>query len=184
MKGVCATAEKKVAKEVLDWVLCIGIAVIIGLLIVTFVGQRTIVHDISMEPTLHEGNNLIVEKLSTRFGWMHRGDIVVLDSPGESRQLIKRLIAFEGEKVEIKDGKVFIDGKQLEESYLKDVDTEPRDGFPEYSNLTIPKGMVYVLGDNRPASLDSRTFGAVDKSTLHGRAIYRAYPFNKMGVLK
>lgn len=161
--------------------LSIGIAVIIGLLIVTFVGQRTIVHDISMEPTLHEGNNLIVEKLSVRFGGLKRGDIVVLDSPGESRQLIKRLIAFEGEKVEIKDGKVYINGKQLKESYLKNVVTEPREGLPEYSSLTIPAGKVFVLGDNRPESLDSRTFGPVDKSTLRGRAVYRIYPFNKIG---
>lgn len=179
---MCNTVENKAAKEIFDWVLSIGIAVAIGLILVTFVGQRTIVHDISMEPTLHEGNNLIVEKLSARFGWLHRGDIIVLDSPGENRQLIKRLIAFGGEKVEIKDGKVFINGKQLEEKYLTDVITEPREKL-EYSNLTVPEGMVYVLGDNRPKSLDSRAFGPVPANTVRGRAILRFYPFNKFGKL-
>lgn len=175
--------NKNAAKEILEWVFSIGIAVAIGLLLVTFVGQRTIVHEVSMEPTLHEGNNLIVEKLSASFGWLHRGDIVVLDSPKENRQLIKRLIAFAGEKVEIKDGKVFINGKELEEKYLKDVVTEPREGTPQYSNLTVPEGMVYVLGDNRPESLDSRSFGPVYAKAVRGRAIFRFYPFNKFGKL-
>lgn len=182
---MCITVENRnTAKEIFDWVFSIGIAVAIGLLLVTFVGQRTIVHDVSMEPNLHEGNNLIVEKVSARFGWLHRGDIVVLDSPGENRQLIKRLIAFAGEKVEVKDGKVFINGKELKEKYLKeDVVTEPRVGTPQYSNMTVPEGMVYVLGDNRPASLDSRAFGPVDAKTVRGRAILRFYPFNKFGKL-
>ncbi len=84
------TAEGKKISEALDWIVHIAIAIVIGVLIVVFVGQRTIVHDISMEPTLVEGDNLIVEKLGFRFGWLKRGDIIVFKSPQEDRQLIKK----------------------------------------------------------------------------------------------
>jgi signal peptidase I, bacterial type len=177
------TAKNNNMNEALDWILHIGIAVVIGVLIVTFVVQRTLVHDISMRPTLVDGDNLIVEKLSAKLGGLKPGDIIVFYSPEEKKQLIKRLIAVAGDKVEIKDGKVFVNGKQREESYIKGVDTEPL-GSPEYSNLTVKKGYVYVLGDNRPNSMDSRILGPIETSRISGRAVFRFYPFNKFGGLK
>lgn len=149
----------------------------------TFVAQRTLVHDISMQPTLVEGDNLIVEKLSARLGGLHRGDIIVFRVPEENRQLIKRLIAVEGDRVEIKDGRVYVNGEALEESYLKGVETQPN-GNPEYSNLVVQKGYVYVLGDNRPNSKDSRILGPIEAARISGRAIFRFYPFDKIGTLK
>ncbi len=180
---VVITSDTKNVKEALDWILHIGIAVVIGLLIVTFVAQRTLVHDISMQPTLVEGDNLIVEKVSAKLGGLHRGDIIVFRVPEENRQLIKRLIAVEGDKVEIKNGKVYVNDKEQDESYLKNADTEPG-SFPEYSSLIVKKGYVYVLGDNRPNSKDSRMLGPVETSMISGRAIFRFYPFNKFGLLK
>lgn len=178
-----STAKSSGVSEALDWLLHIGIAVVIGVLIVTFVVQRTLVHDISMQPTLVDGDNLIVEKLSTKLGGLKRGDIIVFYSPEEKKQLIKRLIALAGDKVEIKEGKVFVNDKEVKEEYLGDVITEPL-GNLEYSKLTIPKGYVYVLGDNRPNSTDSRILGPIETSKISGRAIFRFFPFNKFGKLK
>ncbi len=166
----------------LDWVLHIAIAVIVGVLIVVFVGQRTIVHDISMQPTLVEGDNLLVEKLGFRFGWLKRGDIVVFKSPEEEHQLVKRLVAVEGDRVEIKDGKLYVNEQVFLIGLPKEPETLPGDN-PEYSSLTVPKGYVYALGDNRPYSMDCRAFGPIEKKWITGRAIFRFYPFNKFGKL-
>jgi len=175
--------EKKKMREILDWVLHIGIALVIGFLIVTFVGQRTIVYDISMEPTLVEGDNLLVEKLGYRFGWLKRGDIIVFQPPWSDKRLIKRLIAVEGDTVQIKDGKVYVNG----ELFLTGLSQEPVTPDPvksEYNNLTIPEGMYYVLGDNRQFSEDSTEIGPIKKEWVKGRAILRLYPFDKFGSLK
>jgi len=177
---VIDTADSKNVREALDWILHIGIAIAIGILIVTFVAQRTLVHDISMQPTLVEGDNLIVEKVSAKLGGLKRGDIIVFYVPEENRQLIKRLIAVEGDKVEIKGGKVFVNGEM--EDYVKGVETQSS-GEEKYCNLTVEKGYVYVLGDNRPNSKDSRVLGPIQKSRISGRAIFRFFPFNKFGLL-
>lgn len=163
--------------ETLDWIIHIVIAIVIGVLLVIFVGQRTIVHDISMEPTLVEGDNLLVEKLGFRFGWLKRGDVIVFKSPDMDRQLIKRLIAVEGDKLEIKDGKVYVNG----ELSLIGMPDEPLTPGGPYSSLTVEEGQVYVLGDNRQNSHDSTDFGPIDADWIKGRAIFRFYPFSKFG---
>lgn len=171
-------------KETLDWLLHIAIALAVGILIVTFVGQRTIVHDISMQPTLVEGDNLLVEKLSTKLGGLHRGDIIVFDDPLEPKQLIKRLIALEGEKVEIReDGKVYINGTLLEEKYLGQEIRSNTLGDSQYMNMVVPKGHVFAMGDNREHSQDSRIFGPVEIRHISGKAIFRFFPFGKFGKL-
>ncbi len=174
--------EKKKINEALDWFLHLGIAVIVGLLIVTFVAQRTIVHDISMEPTLTEGDNLLVEKLSHRFGWLRRGDIIVFKSPESDILLIKRLVALEGDKVEVRDGKVYVNG-EISLTGLPEEPETPQGSLPEYTDLTVPEGMVYLLGDNRQYSLDSTEFGPVDKKWIKGRALIRVYPFDRFGAI-
>jgi len=176
-------ASNPVLKEVLDWTLHIMIAIVIGFLIVTFVGQRTLVHDISMQPTLYEGDNLVVEKVSPKIGNLKHGDIVVFYVAEEKRQLIKRLIAVEGDTVEIRDGKVYVNGAVKEEEYIKE-DFTPEGMKPEYSKLTVEKGYIYVLGDNRMNSNDSRSIGPVEAKNVTGKAILRFYPFNKFGILK
>ncbi len=174
--------KKKKRSEVLDWILHIGAAVIVGVLIVTFVAQRTIVHDISMEPTLTEGDNLLVEKLGYRFGWLNRGDIIVFESPDSDILLIKRLIAVEGDKVEIREGKVYVNG-ELSLIGLSEEPLTPEGDMPEYTDLTVPEGMVYLLGDNRPYSHDSTEFGPVEEKVIKGRALIRIFPFNRFGTI-
>lgn len=180
--------DNPVLKEALDWLLHISVAVIIGLLIVTFVAQRTVVFKQSMEPTLHEGDNLLVEKISPRLGKVNRGDIVVIKDASpefamEGKELIKRVVAVENDRVELRDGKVYINGEELKEGYIMGDYTPPGEN-PEYNSLTVPEGYVYVLGDNRTNSADSRTFGPVPASNIRGKAIFRFYPFSKFGVLK
>ena len=178
--GKEANGGKKAVNEVLDWFVHIGIAVIVSLLIVTFVAQRTIVHDISMEPTLTEGDNVLVEKLGPRFGWLKRGDIIVFRFPGEKKQLIKRLVAVEGDRVQVIDGKLYINGELSLIGLPEEPDT-PQGDLPEYTDLTVPEGMVYILGDNRMHSMDSTDFGPIEKKWIVGRAVFRFYPFGRFG---
>ena len=169
----------------------IAIAVIIGLLIVNFVLQRTIVDGPSMEPTLQNKDNLWVEKISPKFGSFKVGSIVTINVPEEIRNqynreknpIIKRVIAVEGDTVEIKDGKVLVNGKEKEENYITGNRTEVG-STSKFSKLTVPKGHIYVLGDNRGNSTDSRIIGPVDKKWVIGRAFVRTSPINKMGFLK
>jgi len=127
MQGRNCYEGKFVFKEALDWAAHIIIAVLIGLFIVNFVAQITIVNGSSMETTLHNGDRLIIEKISPRFGWLKRGDIVTInDYPGldsDRKPIIKRIIGLEGDKVEIRDGKVYVNGEALEEDYIN-VDVE------------------------------------------------------------
>lgn len=131
-----------------------------------------------MQPTLVEGDYLIVEKLSPRLGGLHRGDIIVFNVPEEHRLLIKRLIAVEGDKLEIKDDKVFINGT---ESKVVDLKVETWTDNPKYNNITIPAGHVFAMGDNRPNSNDSRVLGPIETKLITGRAIFRLFPFNRIG---
>lgn len=179
--------EKTVVREALDWLLHIIIAVVIGFLIVTFVAQRTVVNKHSMEPTLYEGDNLIVEKISPRIGNIRRGDIVTIvnaskDLQEEGKTIIKRIIALENETIEIRDGKVYVNGKPLKEDYIKGNYTGVVN--PKYRRLTVPEDHVYVMGDNRGNSKDSRSIGPISIEKIQGKAIFRIYPFSKIGVVR
>lgn len=174
-------------KGILSWILHIGIALVISLLVVNFVIQRTVVHSCSMEPTLQEGQHLWVEKVSTKLGSVHTGDIITIYAPEvvpeKGHQLIKRVIALENDTVEIKDGNVYVNGKVIKETYIKGDYTLDEGG--KYSKLTVPKGHVYVLGDNRSTAIeDSRTLGPIAFEKITGKAIFRTFPFDKFGFLK
>ncbi|MCX8130993.1 MAG: signal peptidase I [Clostridia bacterium] len=175
--------KNPVIKETLSWVIHIAIAVAIGLIIVNFVIQRTIVDGQSMEPTLQNADNLWVEKLTPKFGKLKYGDIVTIDVPekvGEERSpLIKRVIGVEGDSIEIRNGKVYLNNKELNENYIGDNITAP-----DYEKITVPKDCVYVLGDNRENSRDSREIGPVEIKKISGKAIFRFLPLNKFGPIK
>ncbi len=135
-----------------------------------------------MQPNLVEGDNLIVEKVSHRFGWLKRGDVIVFKLEEDNRQLIKRLIALEGDKVEIKDGKIYVNDEAADDSYLGEGVTTLPGSMAEYSSLVVPEGTIYALGDNRQHSKDSRMLGPIPISAVSGKAILRFYPFNKFGT--
>jgi signal peptidase I len=163
-------------REVLETVLP---ALLIALLINVFVGQATRVEGQSMEPNLHSEQRLVVEKLSYRFHGPQRFDIVVLNVASQGEELlIKRVVGLPGETVEIKDGGVYIDGKRLEEPFTDEYTQSGRHG-----QVTVPPLHVYVLGDNRDRSNDSRSFGPVPIENVIGRAWLSYWPLEDAGFV-
>lgn len=174
---------KGILKELLGWI--VYIAVIIGLtwLIITFVGQRTRVGGHSMEATLHDGDNLIVDKLSYRFRDPKRFEIIVFPySHKENTYYIKRIIGLPGETVQVKDGYVYIDGEKLDENYGLEV---MEDAGIAAEPIELGEDEYFVLGDNRNHSSDSRdpSVGILHRDELIGRAWIRIWPLDSIGVI-
>ncbi len=180
--------KNSVHKEIADWLLHIGAAILVGFLIVNFVIQFVVVHKNSMLPTLQEGNILIIEKIGPRFNRVNRGDLVTLNDvkvfPGIKEVLIKRVIAVENDKIDLRDGNVYINGVEINEGYINGEET--LEVKPEFSSLTVPEGSIYVMGDNRlpGESFDSRSIGPVSASTVGGRVLLRLYPLREFGTVK
>jgi signal peptidase I len=154
-------------------------AIVIAVLINLFLAQATRVYGHSMEPNLHTDQRLVVEKLSYRLHSPRRADVVVLHIPDHSKELlIKRVIALPGETIQIKNGSVYINEEYLDEPYL-DVETRG-----SYGPLTIPPDHIFVMGDNRGASNDSRSFGPVHVDQVVGRAWVSYWPIEVFGPIK
>lgn len=203
-------------KNILEWIYCILIAVIIAILIKYFVGTPTIVKQTSMWPTLEQNDRLILNRLPRTFEKMpERGDIITFEAPSNNatglniadienpvakydneptswwgkfiyhileigkESYIKRVIALPGEYVEIKDGKVYINGQELDEPYLTDdVITEPTGVL---NNFIVPENTVFAMGDNREGSKDCRAFGCVPLEKIESKVVIRFWPLNKFG---
>jgi len=166
------------------WIKDLLIAALIALLIMTFI-KPTIVKESSMQPTLYANNYIFLSKQSYRFSAPSRGDIVVFhtdltQNDGTEKLLIKRVVALPGETVTIAEGHVYINDALLDEPYINGDMTA---GYIE--SLIIPDGEVFVMGDNRGVSIDSRDsrVGSVAIDMIVGKAIFRLYPFNKLGLL-
>ncbi|MCZ7570197.1 MAG: signal peptidase I [Ardenticatenaceae bacterium] len=153
-------------------------ALLIALAVNVFMAQPTRVDGTSMEPTLHNEERLVIEKISFRFHAPTRGDIIVFKLPGrEHDPLIKRVVGVAGDVIAIRNGKVYIDGAELKEPYLDQL-------TPGYvSAQYVPPGYIFVLGDNRGASNDSRIFGLVPQEDLVGRAWVSYWPLETLGLL-
>jgi len=153
-------------------------AIVIAVLINLFLAQATRVYGHSMEPNLHTDQRLVVEKVSYRLHGPRRGDVVVIRMPERGPELlIKRVIAVAGETIEVRQGTVYINGQGLVEPYLG------HDTGGTYGPLTIPEGQVFVMGDNRGASNDSRVFGPVSTERIVGRAWVSYWPFSALGIV-
>ncbi len=152
-------------------------ALAIAVLMHLFLAQSTIVYGQSMEPNYSTDQRLIIEKVSYHFRTPQRGDVVVLRDPnGGPIPLIKRVIALPGERVTVGQGRVYIDGLRLDEPYV----TQATDG-PSRS-WVVPPLEVFVMGDNRGNSRDSRYFGAVPMDSILGHAVFRYWPLNELGL--
>lgn len=154
-------------KEILETVV---IALVLALLIRGFLVESFLVDGSSMLPTLESGERLLVNKLTYRLGEPEIGDIVVFRNPKEPRDFIKRVVATPGQTVEIRDGRVHIDGEPLREDYLADP------GHSFFPPTAVPEGHVFVLGDNRNNSEDSRFFGFVPVKNIKGKAMLVYWP--------
>lgn len=172
-------------KDFLSTSIYLLIVLVMTFLVVTYVGQRTKVSGASMEPTLSDGDNLLVDKISYRFSEPERFDIIVFPFRyAEKTYYIKRIIGLPGETVYIDDeGQIFINGELLTESYGKEVIADPGRA---YEMLTLGEDEYFVLGDNRNNSSDSRdpVVGNIHRDELIGKAWMRIYPFYKMGMIK
>lgn len=173
-------------RNTLEWVAVIIGAVIVALVIKTFVVQAFRIPSESMVPTLEMGDRVLVNKLSYDAHDLNRGDVVVFArpenlpaGPDEPKDLIKRVIGLPGDELLTKDGQLYVNGKLLEEPYLPD-------GTPTYGidePLTVPEGEVLVLGDNRENSSDGRVFGPIPTDTIIGRAFTIMWPPGRIGAL-
>ena len=175
--------KKSIGREILDWIVFIAVVLILSWFVVTFVGVRTVVEGQSMEPTLQDGNNLIVDKLSYRFRDPKRFEIIVFPYQyEENTYYIKRIIGLPGEMVQVKDGAVYIDEEKLDERY--GAESMESAGIAE-EPIKLGDDEYFVLGDNRNHSSDSRdpSVGILKREDLLGRAWVRIYPFDEMGFV-
>lgn len=177
--------EKSVLHETISFIIYIGIVFLLTYLVIHYVGQRTQVSGSSMEATLSDGDNLIVDKISYRFHDPERFDIVVFPYKYEKNTYyIKRIIGLPGETVQIDEaGTIYIDGAELKESYGREVILNPGEADEP---IKLGEDEYFVLGDNRNASSDSRdpSVGKILGEDIVGRAWVRIYPFNKMGFIR
>ena len=176
--------EQSIWRSLGGTLLYLLVIVLLTWVIVTFVGQRTKVDGHSMEPTLSDGDNLIVDKLSYRFRDPERYDIIVFPyQHAENTYYIKRIIGLPGDTVQVIDGYMYINGKKLDEHYGAEVMEDP--GIAA-EPIKLGDDEYFVLGDNRNHSSDSRVagVGVLTRDMLIGRAWVRIYPFNKIGVIK
>ena len=171
-------------REILGFLMYVAVVVGATFLIITFVGQRTYVSGSSMENTLSDGDNLIVDKLTYRFSDPERFDIIVFPFRYEEHvYYIKRIIGLPGETIQIRDGDIYVDGEILYESYGREV---MKGAGLAADPVTLGEDEYFVLGDNRNDSTDSRdpSVGAIHRDEIVGRAWVRIWPLDKIGVLK
>lgn len=202
--------KKAILKEVLEWIYCIVIAIVLALLIRYFVGTPTIVQQPSMYPTLKQNQRLILNRLSRTFKETpKRGDIITFEAPSKSyadstvasyeneptgwfskfayyvlevnkMSYIKRVIALPGEHVEIKEDKVFVNGTELEEKYLQNGVITEAKN-PFLTDFVVPEGCVFAMGDNRLQSSDCRVFGCIPINKIESKVWIRFWPLNLFG---
>jgi signal peptidase I len=177
------------AQLVREWVTVLVVALVIAITVRTLILQQFYISGPSMEATMFQDDRVLVNKLSYRLHDIHRGDVVVFDRVTVDGQivqhddLIKRVIALGGETIAIKNCIVFIDGKPLVEPYLNDFDiaqsvVEDRCRVSMMDDMLIPEGQLFVMGDNRPQSFDSRMFGPIEQDLVVGRAFVIIWPFS------
>lgn len=186
--------HQPIGKLLRDWLVVIFVALSAALLVRMYVLQQYYISGPSMESTLFENDRVLVNKLSYRLHDIRHGDVIVFDrvtSNGASvahDDLIKRVIGLSGDKVEIKSCVVYVNGTALNEPYLdkgnlSQVILEDRCRQPTMAPVTVNAGQIFVMGDNRPESFDSRSFGTISEGLVVGRAFIVVWPFDSWKLL-
>ena len=205
-RGRRARRRHNARRNAIEWVIVVAGALIVAIVIKTFLFQAFYIPSVSMEPTLKVGDRVLVNKLSYKLHAVHRGDVVVFERPSTNPQtvescdgqqvtitppknteevhdLIKRVIAVGGETVEDRGGKIYVNGSPLNEPYLPANSVTPpfeQSAFPTPC-IKVPKDEVFVLGDNRQNSAASNRFGPIPESLIVGRAFVRVWPLGSLG---
>ena len=209
-------------KDILEWIACILIALVLALVIRYYVGTPTIVQQVSMYPTLKQNQRLILNRwVRTTKTMPNRGDIITFEAPSSDSYIlptqsdsnnvtakysneptsffgklvrygleigkdsyIKRVIALPGEHVEIKDGKVYINGDELQEDYLQSGIVTDILGTCGFDDFVVPENCVFAMGDNRNHSTDCRSFGCIPLEKIESKVWIRIWPLNLFGKVK
>lgn len=182
------TAAPSIKNEAWEWAKALLIAAALVFIIRWFIFAPFIVEGPSMEPNFHTSERLIVNKIIYHIHPPQRGEVVVFHAPA-GVDYIKRVIALPGEKVKVENNKVYVNGEELKEPYIQEaIDERAKNGqlynSPGYTETVVPEGQVFVMGDNRPNSSDSRMIGPVAYDKIVGRADIRFWPVNKIGLIK
>ena len=169
-----------------DFLETIVVALSVFVVVYLFIIQPHEVKGSSMEPSFQNNEYIITDKLSYRFGNPQRGDVVIFKAPiNPDVDYIKRIIGLPGEKVKISQSKVYIDDKLLDEPYLEEITPLFPGGFvQEGITIDIPIDHYFVMGDNRPHSSDSREFGPIPRKSIVGKAIFRYWTINELGLIQ
>lgn len=208
--------KKQMYKEVMEWVYCIIIAVVLALVVRYYIGTPTVVQMESMDPTFKQGDRLILNRLSVHLKKeLQRGEVITFIAPASQyksaaeidndnpiakyseepknifsrfvynvldigkKSYIKRIIGLPGEHIEISNGNVYINGEILQENYLQ---PEVETSETLFNNFVVPDGYIFVMGDNRKGSMDSRVFGCIPISKVESKVFLRFWPFSKFGT--
>ncbi|WP_436855283.1 signal peptidase I [Staphylococcus caeli] len=177
-------------KEIVEWIISIAVAVALVALIVNFVAKPYTVKGDSMDPTLKDGERVIVNLFSQKFKGLEKGNVIVFHATKEN-DYVKRIIGTPGDNVQYKDDQLFVNGKKVKEPYLDYNEKHKQVNYITGSFKTkdlnqvdgknkIPKGKLLVLGDNREVSKDSRSFGLIDEDQVVGKVSFSFWPLNEM----
>lgn len=206
--------NNSILNKILEWSLCIIVAVFLALIIRYYLVAPTMVKQSSMYPTLKEGERIVLSRINrTSNKEYKRGEIITFEAPSQGSQnislekpiaiysnysnnlikkitynvleinktsYIKRIIGISGDKIEIKDGKVYLNGEELQETYLVEGTTTSQSN---YNNIIVPDGCVFVMGDNRNESMDSRSFGCIPIEKIEGIVWFRYWPLKEFGKI-
>lgn len=180
--------REEVKKEGIEWIKAIGFGLVIFVFIKTFFITNYVVEGESMMPTLQDGNKLIVNKIGYQIGDFDRFDVIVFHA-NEEEDYVKRIIGLPGDKIEYKDDQLFINGKKIEEPYLEKQNHILTRKLTEDFTLSektgieiVPEGKLFVMGDNRLGSYDSRQFGYISVEQVVGEVNLRYWPLENMDI--
>ncbi len=200
--------DKSLIKEIFDWIFCIVIAFVIAVLVRYFLFTPTLVKQTSMTPTIFDGERVLINRTTRTFKLpLYRGDIVTFEMPSYTENgigvydevngfwnffmhdileltkisYIKRVIGIPGDHVVIKNGEVYVNDRRQEEVYLNDDVKTPVTG--DYYDLIVPEGCLFVMGDNRSGSTDSRELGCIPIEKVEGRVKNRIWPLGRFGKI-
>lgn len=175
-------------KKYLKWIRTVLLALLLAFVFRSYLFASYVVDGESMEPTLYDGNLLMVNKAVYDWSEIDRQQVIVFHA-NEEEDYVKRVIGIPGDEIEFKNDQLYVNGVLLEESYLDDL--RPNDGLPftedftleeATGSATVPEGHLFVMGDNRRDSLDSRYFGFVSEDTVVGKVDIRYWPFSQAGI--
>ena len=176
--GAATPRQMEIMKQ---WLRDVAIAIAVSWFVIAFVYQQVLVDGTSMMPGLMDRDRLIINKFAYRFGEEKRGDVVVFLYPGDhTKSYIKRVIGLPGDDVRVERGHVFVNGGELAEPYVAERFQDDRSA----QETVVPAGEVYVMGDHRSNSTDSRVFGPVPKKLIYGKAAYVYWPVKDSGSVQ